>query len=52
MRIAELLKSTAYNTEVVVSLKADKDTPMEEVTKIKQALRESYTFKLNYETNK
>ena len=40
------------NTEVVVSLKADKDTPMEEVTKIKQALRESYTFKLNYETNK
>ena len=39
------------NTEVVVSLKADKDTPMEEVTKIKQALRESYTFNLNYETN-
>lgn len=39
------------NTEVVVSLKADKDTPMEEVTKIKQVLRESYTFKLNYETN-
>ena len=40
------------NTEVVVSLKVDKDTPMEEVTKIKQALRESYAFKLNYETNK
>ena len=40
------------NTEVVVSLKADKDTPMEEVTKIKQALRESYTFKLNDERNK
>ena len=40
------------NTEIVVSLRADKNTPMEEVTKIKQALRESYIFKLNYETNK
>ena len=38
------------NTEIVVSLKADKDTPMEEITKIKQVLRECYIFKLNYET--
>ena len=35
-----------------VSLKADKDTPMEEITAIKKVLREYYIYKLNMEVNK
>ena len=35
-----------------VQLKADKDTPMGEITEIKQVLREHYILSLNYETNK
>ena len=35
--------------ELVVNLKADKDTPMEDITKIKQVLRGYYMYKLNME---
>ena len=35
-----------------VNLKADKDTPMEEITAIKQVLREYYILQLNMEVNK
>ena len=35
-----------------VSLKANKDTPMEEITAIKKVLREYYIYKLNMEVNK
>lgn len=38
--------------EIVVSLKADKDTPMGDITAIKQALRENYIYKLSLETTK
>ena len=35
-----------------VSIKADKDTPMEEITAIKKVLREYYIYQLNMEVNK
>ena len=35
--------------ELVVNLKVDKDTPMEDITKIKQVLRGYYMYKLNME---
>ena len=35
-----------------VSLKADNDTPMEEITAIKKVLREYYIYQLNMEVNK
>ena len=35
-----------------VNIKAQKDTPMEEITAIKQVLREYYFYKLNMEVNK
>ena len=35
-----------------VQLKASKDTPMGEITEIKQALREHYILNLNYKTDK
>lgn len=37
------------NSDIVVSIKADKDTPMEEITEIKQVLRGYYIYKLNME---
>ena len=35
-----------------VSIKANKDTPMEEITAVKQVLREYYIYQLNMEVNK
>ena len=35
-----------------VSIKANKDTPMEEITAIKKVLREHYIYQLNMEVNK
>ncbi len=35
-----------------VNLKADKETPMEEITAIKKVLREYYIYQLNMEVNK
>ena len=37
------------NSEVIVSIKADKDTPVGEITEIKQVLRGYYMYKLNME---
>ena len=37
------------NSDVIVSIKADKDTPMGDITEIKQVLRGYYMYKLNME---
>mgnify|MGYP003441302252 FL=1 len=47
--IREGLNIIPNGCELVVNLKVDKDTPMEDITKIKQVLRGYYMYKLNME---
>ena len=45
--LSEGLNIIPNGCELVVNLKVDKDTPMEDITKIKQVLKGYYTYKLN-----
>ena len=45
--LGEGLNIIPNGCELVVNLKVDKDTPMEDITKIKQVLKGYYTYKLN-----
>lgn len=50
-QLRETLNMLPNGCQMQVSVKADKDTPMGEITEIKQALRDHYVLSINYEIN-
>lgn len=50
--LSKALNVLPKSSDISVSLKADTDTPMGDITAIKQALRENYIYRLNLETTK
>ena len=50
-QLREALNTLPNNLDFVVSIKADKDTPMGEITETKQTLRGYYILNLNMEVN-
>ena len=47
-QLREALGALPNNSDFAVNIKAEKDTPMGEITEIKQALRGYYILKINY----